>query len=97
MPRASVRIAASEKTGLRERLRAACLTSRVKSSTRRIVQTAWPRSFSRTNNGILTKSDTADRELVQDAAPAPGRYVTAAEDRVPDGATVTVLGWEFWQ
>src|SRR5262245_27456053 len=55
MPRASVRITASEKPGLRQRPRAACLTSRARASTWNAISRSMSRSLECHRNTASTR------------------------------------------
>ena len=82
------------------------------SYTRYVELTKYTTSFSQTaaffyfDLAVGTGDETAERRVAMvsasfwrffDAPPALGRYFGPSEDRVPEGATVAVLGYNYWQ
>jgi predicted permease len=82
------------------------------SYTRYVELTKYTTSFSQTaaffyfDLAIGTGEETTERRVGMvsasfwrffDAPPALGRYFGPSEDRVPEGATVAVLGYNYWQ
>ena len=82
------------------------------SYTRYVDLTKYTRSFTRTaaffyfNLAVGTGEETAEKPVGMvsatfwqffDAPPALGRYFGPSEDHTPEGATVAVLGYNYWQ
>ncbi len=82
------------------------------SYTRYVELTKYTTSFSQTaaffyfNLAVGTGEETAERHVALvsasfwrffDAPPALGRYFGPSEDHTPEGATVAVLGYNYWQ
>jgi predicted permease len=82
------------------------------SYTRYVELTRYTTSFSQTaaffyfDLAVGTGEETAERRVAMvsasfwrffDAPPALGRYFGPSEDHVPEGATVAVLGYSYWQ
>ena len=82
------------------------------SYTRYVELTKYTKSFSRTaaffyfDLAVGTGEETAERRVGMvsasfwqffDAPPALGRYFGPSEDHTPEGATVAVLGYSYWQ